>query len=78
MTTARVPRICRILLLGVALVCAGADCFADQKQTSQFYLVGMGPGDPDLMTLRAVKVVEEADVIFCSRNWAEKMRSSAA
>ncbi len=76
MTTARVPRICRILFLGVALVCAGAVCFADEKPTTQFYLVGMGPGDPDLMTLRAVKVIEEADVIFCSKTWAEKITDS--
>lgn len=29
------------------------------------YLVGMGPGDPDLATIRAIKTVEEADLIIC-------------
>jgi precorrin-4 methylase len=30
----------------------------------KFYLVGIGPGDSDLATLRAMKVIEKADLIF--------------
>ena len=29
------------------------------------YGVGVGPGDPELMTLKAVKCIKQADVIFC-------------
>jgi precorrin-2 C20-methyltransferase/precorrin-3B C17-methyltransferase len=33
------------------------------KTTGRLYGVGLGPGDPSLMTLRAVQVIDEADVI---------------
>ncbi|WAP54206.1 precorrin-2 C(20)-methyltransferase [Streptomyces sp. S465] len=34
-----------------------------EQQTGRLYGVGLGPGDPSLMTVRAVEVITEADVI---------------
>lgn len=31
------------------------------------YLIGAGPGNPDLITVKAVKIIAEADVILCDR-----------
>lgn len=41
-----------------------------------FYGIGVGPGDPDLLTLKAVKVLREVDVIIAPRT--EKKESSTA
>ena len=33
-----------------------------------FYGVGVGPGDPDLLTVKAVKVIEQADIIIVPKS----------
>lgn len=37
------------------------------NSTPKVYLVGAGPGDPDLITVKAVKAIASADVILCDR-----------
>lgn len=50
------------------------------QQTGRLYGVGLGPGDPSLMTLRAVEVIAEADVVayHSARHGRSIARSIAA
>ncbi len=36
----------------------------EKKQPAKVYITGFGPGDPELLTVKAVKAIEKADVIY--------------
>jgi precorrin-4 methylase len=42
------------------------------EKQGKFYLVGMGPGDADLASLRAGKVIEKADLIFANERYQKR------
>ena len=39
--------------------------------SGMFYAIGVGPGDPDMLTIKAVKTINTADVIACPEKKSE-------
>jgi len=56
----------------MSLSTAAHNAIAADRLPTQLYLVGVGAGDPDLATIRAINVMKKADLVFCTDGIKEK------
>jgi uroporphyrinogen III methyltransferase/synthase len=47
------------------------------KQTGKVYIIGAGPGDPELITLKGLRCIQEADVLIYDHLVSEELLSHA-
>lgn len=43
-----------------------------KTKTGTFYGIGVGPGDPDLLTIKAVKIISQVDIVFAASSIKNK------
>ncbi len=67
----RIAKISWIVATLVLIAAVARPAVATESPT-QLYLVGVGPGDPDLITLRAIDTIKRADIIFCMESIKER------
>ena len=51
---------------------AGLPALAARPRPVQLFLVSVGSGDPDNITLRAMNTIKASDIVFCDRRMVEK------
>lgn len=64
-----------VAAIGLAMGCS-AGVKAKQEHAhgkGNYHVVGIGPGDADLLTKRALTVISNADIIFCNPKTREKL-----
>lgn len=54
-----------LLSIIITLAVASQIALAHQQTENQFYLVSLGVGDSDLITLRAIETIKVSDIIVC-------------
>ena len=56
----------------IAAILTGGCGTSELPADTRLFLVGMGPGDPDLVSVRALNVIRAADILVCLEGAKEK------
>ncbi len=56
----------------LVLLCWGT--VGDAAEDGKLYLIGVGPGDADMMTIRAARIIEKADIVYVSPGVAQRLQ----
>ena len=64
-----------VLLIGCSDLAMPAAPTDTAPSKARLYLVGVGPGDADLITLRAIEAIRQAQVVFCTDGIEKKFAS---
>jgi precorrin-4/cobalt-precorrin-4 C11-methyltransferase len=69
--SARLWMLCALVFLTAGFFCT-ASGFAAPDEKTRLYLVSVGNGDPDNITLRAVNIIMDSDIVFCNKRTRDK------
>ncbi len=64
-----------IIVLVLSFIFTGSffqNANAEKRTGTQLYLVSVGNGDPDNITLRAINTIKDSDIIFCHKRMRDK------
>ncbi len=62
-----------LVVAAITIMGFSRQSFAGEAAASQFYLVSVGVGDADLITLRAINTIKASDVIICGKNTEKEL-----
>ncbi len=61
-----------VAIMAIAALGAAQHAFAGQQTDTRLYLVSVGNGNPDNITLRAINTIKDSDIIFCHKRMRDK------
>lgn len=61
-----------LMITFFVLLGSGQNAYAKEALKGRLYLVSVGTGDPDNITVRALNVIKDSDVIFCDKRIRDK------
>lgn len=61
-------------LVALAFGLIGVTAWGQPPKAGKLYLIGVGPGDADMMTIRALRTIEKAEIVYVSPGVAERLR----